>query len=873
MKKLYKFLTVVTALLPGLCSNASAQSTTLFSYSGSIQSWTVPAGVTSINVDARGAIGGAGSASISRGGYGGCVRAELAVTPGQVLYVFVGQRGADGLTTSGGVGGANPVPSGGDGGLGYSPYAGGGGGAASDLRMGGTALSNRVIVAGGGGGAGYNYSSTDFDRGGDGGGTTGESGYEGGSSGGSPTGGGGTPTAGGSAGFYSGWGSATAGTFGIGGISGSPAGGGGGGGGWYGGGGGSWGGGGGGSNYTHPTLATLVTHTRGCNTGGDGALTIRVVCTPPVGGAILGPSGLCVGATATLSNPTGSSGGTWSSSVTGVATINPTTGVVTAVAPGATIITYSLSLSCGSAMAVTFLTVNPLPLTITGSTNLCTGTTTTLFNASAGGSWSSTDPLVATVDPVTGIVSGMAVGVASIVYTMPSGCSTSIVVVVAGISGPNSVCTGNSIALTSTATGGTWSSSRSDLATVGATTGTVRGLSMGTATITYTLGIGCTATKLVTVNPLAPIVGQDSVCSGGRTYLTNIIGGGTWSSTNPAVAMIALDSGLVDGLMPGVAVISYLLPTGCLAKDTVRVIALPPASTGVMRACPGTTTNLFNTVPGGRWTTANAGVATIGATSGVVTGVTPDTTSVFYTITPGCQVRSVVTINPLPALIRGIDVGCPGTKDTFTNESEGGLWSSATTTIATVVDTTGAVSLVSGGTAVIRYTLPTGCTRSKTFTVYPGPLPVITYDWRTATFYTPNIYVSYQWYDSAQGLIPGATSPSLASLYTQYYFVEVTDTNGCVGRSAITRFNAATLGLGNAGGANARIYPNPASDVLYITADVAVRAVITSIDGKKLMDKERATELNISNLASGIYLIGLYDDNGQIVSLEKFTKL
>ena len=44
------------------------------------------------------------------------------------------------------------------------------GGGASDIRIGGTALSDRIIVAGGGGGGAYNYD------GGNGGGTSGSSG-------------------------------------------------------------------------------------------------------------------------------------------------------------------------------------------------------------------------------------------------------------------------------------------------------------------------------------------------------------------------------------------------------------------------------------------------------------------------------------------------------------------------------------------------------------------------------------------------------------------------------------------------------------------------------------------------------------------------
>lgn len=55
---------------------------------------------------------------------------------------------------------------------------------------------------------------------------------------------------------------------------------------------------------------------------------------------ITGPASLCAGASITLTNAT--PGGTWSSSNTNVATVTPTTGIVTGIAPGTAVITYSI---------------------------------------------------------------------------------------------------------------------------------------------------------------------------------------------------------------------------------------------------------------------------------------------------------------------------------------------------------------------------------------------------------------------------------------------------------------------------------------------------------------------------------------------------
>jgi hypothetical protein len=117
-----------------------------FGYTGGVQSFVVPAGVTSITVSVSGAAGGPDGYG-TQPGLGATVTATLAVTPGTTLTLQVGGVGGAGTDAVPGSGGYN---GGGAGGADTS-YAGGGGGGASDIRMGGTASSTRVIVAAGGG--------------------------------------------------------------------------------------------------------------------------------------------------------------------------------------------------------------------------------------------------------------------------------------------------------------------------------------------------------------------------------------------------------------------------------------------------------------------------------------------------------------------------------------------------------------------------------------------------------------------------------------------------------------------------------------------------------------------------------------------------
>jgi hypothetical protein len=203
----------------------------LFSYTGALQTWVVPAGVTSVVMQLRGGRGG--DAGAYSGGWGGVVETTYAVTPGDTLNLYVGNQ----PTTS--AGGYNGGGSGG----GNSTSRGGGG--ATDVRIGGTALSDRVAVAGGGGAANPTYNST-----GGGGGNPAGNGYS--QYGASYTGKAGTHIAGGAASTQGGS-PATAGALGVGGNGGSTWNGPGGGGGYYGGGGGAAGGGGGGSSWTNGT--------------------------------------------------------------------------------------------------------------------------------------------------------------------------------------------------------------------------------------------------------------------------------------------------------------------------------------------------------------------------------------------------------------------------------------------------------------------------------------------------------------------------------------------------------------------------------------------------------------------------------------------
>jgi len=89
-------------------SDAAVGSTT-FNYTGSIQTYTVPAGVTSLHMEVVGATGGISSGFTPAGGKGAKMVGDITVTPGQIIKVLAGGVGTQGSSSGGGGGGGSFV--------------------------------------------------------------------------------------------------------------------------------------------------------------------------------------------------------------------------------------------------------------------------------------------------------------------------------------------------------------------------------------------------------------------------------------------------------------------------------------------------------------------------------------------------------------------------------------------------------------------------------------------------------------------------------------------------------------------------------------------------------------------------------------------
>lgn len=187
------------AIAGGDGGGGEGDSNDVYTFTGSDQTYNVPAGCSTLSVKLWGAGGGGGNPASSHdnsGGGGGHTYADIAVTAGENLKFVVGQGGPTGTTSnySGTYGGGGQVY----GAITLSYGAGGAGGGYTGIFRGSTPL---VIAGGGGGGGGQTWgacSACKF-RGGAGGGMSGQQAER--NDGGSPVGGyGGTQANGGATG-------------------------------------------------------------------------------------------------------------------------------------------------------------------------------------------------------------------------------------------------------------------------------------------------------------------------------------------------------------------------------------------------------------------------------------------------------------------------------------------------------------------------------------------------------------------------------------------------------------------------------------------------------------------------------------------------
>ncbi|MBL7690529.1 MAG: PKD domain-containing protein, partial [Flavipsychrobacter sp.] len=725
-KNLFFYLVAFVGFLTA--GKVVAQSTT-FNYTGSMQTYTVPAGCTSILVDVAGAQGGNYSSPVKSGGKGGRAQGTVAVTPGQVIYVYVGQQPPAGSCGSYAVVAGSNSGGGAQGGAGTvaGGCGGSGGGGSSDIRtISGTttaALASRLLVGAGGGGAGYNCSANE--NGGDGGGLTGGLGNSCGTYSSSSCGGPGTQTAGGAAGSLS-----SAGTFGAGGNAYASYYGGGGGGGWYGAGGAYAGSACGGSSYIGGAGVTGASMTAGFRTGNG-----YVVITNLTPSIFTSTSTLSLGGVTT-----GTCGGDNSITVSG-ANLTGAPGTLTLTAPANFQVSIdgslwfsSLSLAyTSSALAAQTVFVRACPTAlgaISGNITITGGGASTATVAV-----SATGVNVCSATPTAGTASSAPTS---------GGPSTSFTLSLSG----TSVAGGLTYQWRSSSTG--IAGSFTDIAGATNSTYSFSGLSSNTY---FQCNVTCPSFGTVTsTNTMVTFV-PPTYCA--PSYGTSC--GGLAMPTSIASLTGILSTSISDpssscGLTAGNYTDRYSTMSVTLAPGSTYSASIGGNSYAGNYSVQiwidfnddGVFTSPGETIGGGLTsTTATSGGNTMTLT--IPAGANPGTHrmrivgnyssccgGVTYPSIPSCVTPSttygetrdykVVIQSPCstPASITGTNYVCVGGSTNLASATSGGTWSSSNTAVATV-NSSGVVTGVSAGAARITYTVTGGCFTTRIVGVYATP--------------------------------------------------------------------------------------------------------------------------------------------------------
>ena len=590
-----------------------------------------------------------------------------------------------------------------------------------------------------------------------------------------------------------------------------------------------------------------LTYAPGIGYSGTDAFTIQVsdgsatatttinMTVNPIPAAISGTNTLCVGSGASLSDATG--GGTWSSSAAGIVSVG-STGSVNGV--GAGVATISYSTGCGTA-ATHSITAIAAPGSINGASSVCAGSSITLTDNIGGGTWSSSNPTVGSIDATTGIVSGSGAGTTTINYTTGCGADATLVVNVvaapASISGTNTLCVGSGASLSDATGGGTWSSSAAGTVSVGST-GSVNGVGAGVATISYSTGCGTAASLPITVNAVSAgtINGLSTVNVGSSITLSDVIGGGTWNAGN---SNATVSGGIVTGVAVGTVSISYTVSNSCGTATATKVININVSSvapvTGTPNVCVGFTTALTDATAGGTWSSGTGLVATV-ATSGVVTGAAAGTATISYTVS-GVSSTIVVTVNANPSGIGGASGVCIGSSVSVSDFTAGGTWTSTSGASAAGTGTaTGLVTGVSAGTAIITYSLSTGCYRTLSINVNANPAPI---SGATVVCTGGTSFVSdatsggVSWSSSNTGVATIGLSGGILGVAAGTVTITYLISSGCIATAIVTVgtppatitgntpvCQAATLTLGNAIGGGAWTSSNTAKATIDIATGV-----------------------------------------------------
>ncbi len=446
------------------------------------------------------------------------------------------------------------------------------------------------------------------------------------------------------------------------------------------------------------------------------------------------------------------------------------------------------------AVDVTRFSVPTVSVTASGPTDICAGGSVELVaTAAASYLWSNGE--------TTQAITVSTAGSYTVTITDVNGCQATSAPVSVTINdlptptvfpfGPQEICEGESVTLTST-------TAASYLWSTGETT---QSITVNTAGV-YTLNVedlnGCTSASVdipVTVNPLpTPVIvanGPTEFCDGGSVLLSTSqpYVSYVWSTGTVNANVLASNSGTFT-----VTVTDANGCAGISAPITTTEYPVPPVSvttSGPTDICEGGTVELTASM-------ASSYLWSTGETTQSITVSTEGAYTVTITDANGCTATSApvnVTLLDLPTptvFPFGPQEICDGSSVTLTSTTAASyLWSTGETTQSITVSTAGIYTL--------NVEDLNGCTSASVdipVTVNPLPTPVIVAngptefcDGGSVLLSTSQPYDSYLW-------STGTVNANVLATNSGTFTVTVTDDNGCVGTSGpltVTEFPAPTV--------------------------------------------------------------------------------
>lgn len=444
---------------------------------------------------------------------------------------------------------------------------------------------------------------------------------------------------------------------------------------------------------------------------------------PTVPNFTSGATSVCAGSSATY---TATSTGTVSYSIlSGGATINPTSGIVSNVTSDY-VVRATATTGCGTQTTDRTVTVNSNPtapiVSNVGSLTFCEGQNVQLnSNVNSGNLWTTNETSESIIVTSSGNY--------SVVYTDQNGCSATSNIVSVQVNplpnaqitaqGPTSFCAGGSVVLNSSSSiGNQWSNSQ--------TTNSITVNQSGDVSLIVTDANGCSASSNtitvevypVTLDPIVSVSGSLSFCDGDQVGLYASANEGiVWSTSETTNSIIVYTAGSYYYTYTdiyGCSTTSLPVEVEVIASPSIPIINVQGSTT----ICEGSTVTLSSSeVSGNTWSTSettnsievsDAGNFILTVTNSNGCSSTSEAVSIFVASNPSPTISAV-----------GSTTFCQGgSVQLSSSESTGNLWSNNSQLPS--------INVTSSGDYSVTVTDINGCEgTSNLISVNVNPLPAI----------------------------------------------------------------------------------------------------------------------------------------------------